>query len=105
MENKPFEELQSLVIQWSKDRKIIPNSTPVAQWNKAQEEMEELLTALLTQDMGGQLDGIGDVLVCIINVAALSGLDVVECLEHAYGQIKNRRGYLREDGIFVKEKP
>lgn len=103
MENKSFEELQSLVIQWSKDRKIIPNSTPVAQWNKAQEEMQELLNALLTHDVDGRVDGIGDVLVCIINVAALSRLDVAECLEHAYDQIKDRRGYLREDGIFVKE--
>ena len=103
MENKSFEHIQSLVIQWSKDRKIIPNSTPSAQWNKAREEMQELLDGLVLNDREMITDGIGDVLVCIINVAALSGLDVVECLEHAWLQIKDRRGYLREDGIFVKE--
>ena len=105
MENKSFEELQSLVIQWSKDRKIIPNSTPVAQWNKSQEEMQELLDGLVLNDREMITDGIGDVLVCLINVATLSGLDVVECLEHAWLQIKDRRGTLSPEGIFVKEGP
>ena len=103
--NKSFEELQSLVIRWSKDRQIIPNSTPDAQWSKAREEMQELLVGLVLNDREMITDGIGDVLVCIINVAALSGLDVVECLEHAWEQIKDRKGTLSPDGIFVKENP
>lgn len=103
MTKPTFEQLQSLVIQWSRDRQIIPNSTPIAQWNKAEEEMQELLFALQAHDHYGQIDGIGDVLVCIINIAALSGLDVVECLEHAWLQIKDRRGTLSPEGIFVKE--
>ena len=31
------------------------------------------------------------------------GLDFVECVEQAYDEIKDRRGTLREDGVFVKE--
>jgi hypothetical protein len=31
------------------------------------------------------------------------GLDFVECVEQAYATIKDRRGTLREDGVFVKE--
>lgn len=31
------------------------------------------------------------------------GLDFVECVEQAYNEIKDRRGTLREDGVFVKE--
>lgn len=31
------------------------------------------------------------------------GLDFIECVEQAYSEIKDRRGTLREDGVFVKE--
>lgn len=31
------------------------------------------------------------------------GLTLVECVDAAYEQIKDRKGYLREDGVFVKE--
>ena len=31
------------------------------------------------------------------------GLDFVECVEMAYREIKDRKGTLREDGVFVKE--
>lgn len=30
-------------------------------------------------------------------------LDLTECAEHAYETIKDRKGYLRPDGVFVKE--
>jgi NTP pyrophosphatase (non-canonical NTP hydrolase) len=30
-------------------------------------------------------------------------LDLVECISKAWNEIKDRRGFLREDGIFVKE--
>jgi len=31
------------------------------------------------------------------------GLDFIECVEQAYSEIKDRKGTLREDGVFVKE--
>ena len=31
------------------------------------------------------------------------GLDFIECVEQAYNEIKDRKGTLREDGVFVKE--
>ena len=31
------------------------------------------------------------------------GLDFIACVEQAYNEIKDRRGTLREDGVFVKE--
>jgi hypothetical protein len=31
------------------------------------------------------------------------GLDFIECVEQAYSAIKDRKGTLREDGVFVKE--
>jgi len=34
---------------------------------------------------------------------ACADLDLVECFKGAYEEIKDRKGYLGADGIFVKE--
>ena len=96
-----FTELE--VIRWSEARGIIPNSTSLAQLSKAYEEMEELENALNLRDKPGIVDGLGDVLVCLINVAALENLDLTRCLEAAYNEIKHRKGHMNKEGIFVKD--
>ena len=98
-----FSELELDVIRWSEARKIIPNSTPLAQAFKAVEEINELVDALRDGDREGAIDGAGDTLVCLINVCALMDVNLTDCLAHAYNQIKDRRGTLGADGIFVKE--
>jgi NTP pyrophosphatase (non-canonical NTP hydrolase) len=65
--------------------------------------MGELSDAIIKRDMDGIIDGLGDVLVCLINVAAIEDLDLTHCLEMAYLTIKDRKGYLNADGVFVKE--
>jgi NTP pyrophosphatase (non-canonical NTP hydrolase) len=103
--NSPtFKDLQDKVITWSSDRKIIPNSTPFAQWKKANEELNELGDALVERDMAGIKDGVGDTLVCLINICALADISLVDCLALAYDEIKDRKGTMNEEGIFVKEK-
>jgi hypothetical protein len=96
-----FTELE--VIRWSEARGIIPNSTSLAQLSKAYEEMEELENALNLRDKPGIIDGLGDVLVCLINVAALEDVDLTRCLEAAYNEIKDRKGHMNKEGIFVKD--
>ena len=91
------------VIRWAEARQIIPNSTPLAQAIKTVEEVGELLKALSKGDMEEAKDAYGDVLVTLIIGAALADVDLVKCLEGAYDQIKDRRGHLTKDGIFVKE--
>jgi hypothetical protein len=49
------------------------------------------------------IDAVGDVLVCLINYCALRGISMTECLSSAYDQIKNRKGTLMPNGVFVKE--
>jgi uncharacterized protein YabN with tetrapyrrole methylase and pyrophosphatase domain len=95
-----FTELE--VIRWSEARGIIPNSTSLAQLSKAYEEMEELENALNLRDKPGIIDGLGDVLVCLINVAALEDVDLTRCLEAAFSEIKHRKGHMNKEGIFVK---
>ncbi len=91
------------VIRWSEARGIIPNSTSIAQWNKAKEELYELQAALIERNRADIIDGLGDVLVCLINVAALENVDLTHCLKSAYDEIKDRKGHMNAGGIFVKE--
>lgn len=98
-----YAELEMKVIQWSEARKIIPNSTPIAQWKKGMEEMEELRDALVANDRTEAIDAVGDTVVCLINICALLDINLVDCLASAYNEIKDRKGYMNEEGIFVKE--
>lgn len=100
MEYRPI-EMQ--VIRWAEARKIIPNAKPQAQLNKALEELAELFKAESQGNMAGVKDGVGDVIVCLINYCALKDIDLVECLALAYEEIKDRKGTLMPDGTFVKE--
>ena len=98
-----YADLQLKVIRWAEARMIIPNSSPFAQACKTQEELQELFDALKNGDKEAQKDAYGDILVTLVIGADLAGFDLVDCLEHAYEQIKNRKGYLNENGIFVKD--
>lgn len=98
-----FAKQELKVLRWSEARKIIPNSTPFAQSMKAVEEINELVDALRDGNKFDAIDAIGDTLVCLINVCALMDVNITDCLEAAYEQIKDRRGYMNEQGIFVKE--
>lgn len=91
------------VIRWSEARGIIPHSDSKTQLLKAFSEMGELADAITKRDSDGIVDGLGDVLVCLINVAALEDVSLTHCLKHAYEQIKNRPGTLNSSGVFVKE--
>jgi NTP pyrophosphatase (non-canonical NTP hydrolase) len=98
-----FADVEMKVIQWSEARKIIPNSTPIAQWKKAAEELDELRDALVVNDLAMAIDGVGDTVVCLINICALLDISLTECLKVAYGEIKDRKGTMNAEGIFVKE--
>jgi NTP pyrophosphatase (non-canonical NTP hydrolase) len=98
-----YEKLQYKVIQWACARQIIQNSTSTSQLLKAIAEMGELVDAHAKKDAPGVIDGLGDVLVCLINYAGILGVDLIDCLASAYDEIKDRKGYLTPEGTFVKE--
>ena len=98
-----YAELEMKVVQWSEARKIIPNSTPFAQSMKAVEEINELVDALRDDNKFDAIDAIGDTVVCLINVCALLDVNITDCLEAAYLQIKDRQGFMNSEGIFVKQ--
>lgn len=90
------------VLKWSYDRRIIQESTAKDQFLKASSEMGELADAILKGDRQGAVDGFGDVLVCLINAAEIMKIPLEEALEHAYNEIKDRKGVMWQ-GCFVKE--
>lgn len=106
--NMKYEELETKVIEWAKDRDIFENSNAIKQISKTQEELYETLMALRELEQGKEsilevADGIGDMLVTIILLAKMVGLNSVDCLADAYEEIKNRKGKM-VNGLFVKEK-
>ena len=98
-----FETLEQDVLQWAEDRKIIPNSTPQTQLLKSLEEIGELAGATLKGNEDGIVDGVGDLLVTLIIYCALQNIDPIVCLASAYDTIKDRKGTLTPEGVFVKE--
>jgi NTP pyrophosphatase (non-canonical NTP hydrolase) len=98
-----YRELEMKTIQWGEARGIVQNSTPYAQAQKTQEELNELFDAIVKQDKDAMKDAYGDILVTLIMGCACADVDLVSCLELAYNEIKDRKGYLNVDGVFVKE--
>ena len=98
-----YADVEMKVIQWAEARKIIPNAKPHTQLMKAVSEMGELCDAELKGNMPMIKDGIGDVLVCLINYCALKDINLVNCIEEAYAEIKDRKGTTLPNGTFVKD--
>ena len=96
-----FEELEALAAQWHHDRNLIFGSRDHIQYEKLQEECQEL--ALNIENSQSVVDDIGDIIVVLINIAERNHLTLTDCLEHAYNDIKDRKGTM-VDGIFVKER-
>jgi NTP pyrophosphatase (non-canonical NTP hydrolase) len=98
-----YANVEMRIIQWAEARKIIPNSTPDVQLLKAMSEMGELADATIKHDKEAVIDAVGDVMVCLINYCVLQDINLVNCMEVAYDQIKNRRGTLLPNGVFQKD--
>lgn len=99
--------MEDLVIQiqaWAIERNITAagGATALSQMKKLREEVEELGEGLVEDDRVKVVDGVGDALVVLIQICRLYGLTLDECLEHAYHEIKDRKGKMI-NGVFVKE--
>ena len=98
-----YAEVEMQIVQWAEARKIIPNSTPSTQLLKLLSELGELADATIKKDQAGIVDGVGDVMVCLVNYCALQDIDLVSCIKSAYNEIKDRKGTLLPNGVFVKQ--
>lgn len=93
-------ELVELVEQWAKN-KGLDKADPSKQMLKVVEETGEVAAALARNDQDALRDGIGDVAVTLIILALQNDMDLYECLNIAYDEIKGRTGKM-VNGVFVK---
>lgn len=99
--NNTFGELVENVRQWAYDKKL-NEADPARQMLKVIEELGEVGASMARQDLEGIIDGIGDVTVTLIILAAQHDVRFEHCLEVAYNEIKERKGEM-VNGVFVKE--
>lgn len=90
-------------IQWGEARGIVQHSTSLAQAIKTQEELDELIDAITSKNREAMADAYGDIMVTLVMGAAIADLDLQTCFELAYQEIKDRKGSLNADGLWVKE--
>lgn len=94
------EVMISRIKTWHYARNLIDGSTDKDQVHKLIQELGELSDSICKgKDIK---DDIGDILVVLINIMERNGLDIKDCLEVAYEDIKDRKGIMK-DGIFIKE--
>lgn len=97
-----LDQLVEQVQQWSID-KGLHNGNSFVQLAKFFEESGEVAAALCRNDIDALRDGIGDVIVTLVILAQQNNMTLYECLEQAYGEIKDRKGVMSKDGSFIKE--
>lgn len=90
-----------LVTAWSSERGILLNGKVSTQTLKLVSEIGELADNVAKgKDI---IDDVGDCLVVLNNIAVMSGYSLEDCLKRAYNDIKDRKGYLNSEGVFIKE--
>jgi NTP pyrophosphatase (non-canonical NTP hydrolase) len=95
-------DLQDAIQDWAIERNLYANSTPLQQTFKTQEELLELREAIVEGDINEVKDAIGDIIVTLVNIGFYYKLDLMQCAEHSYNEIKDRKGKM-VNGTFVKE--
>ena len=91
-----------LIRLWANDRGLYDGGDPKTQALKLVEEVGETCRAILKEDAKQIIDGIGDCVVVLVNLAELTGTPIEKCIDAAYNEIKNRTGKM-SNGTFKKD--
>jgi NTP pyrophosphatase (non-canonical NTP hydrolase) len=91
-----------LIRDWADERGLYENGDAKTQALKLVEEIGETCRAILKEDRDEVIDGIGDCVVVLTNLAELVGVPIEICIEAAYDEIKNRTGKM-ENGTYKKD--
>lgn len=97
----PLTEYAAKFTQWATDRKIIQNGNLQTQTLKLVSEVGELADNIAKGR--DTKDDIGDCFVVLNNLVEMQGYTWQECLEQAWNDIKDRKGHMNENGVFIKE--
>jgi len=91
-----------LIREWANERGLYEKGDPKTQYVKLIEEAGEVGRAILKNDTPEIVDGIGDMVVVLTNLAELTGTPIEECIQAAYDVISKRTGKMK-NGTFVKD--
>ena len=91
-----------LIREWAEERGLYNQGDPKTQTLKLMEEAGEICRAVLKKDEPEIIDGIGDCVVVLTNLAYLCDTSIEECIEAAYNEIKGRTGKM-DNGTFKKD--
>jgi NTP pyrophosphatase (non-canonical NTP hydrolase) len=94
--------IETLILNWARDRNILRNGTIEGQMLKLHEEVSELEEAIAKKDVKEIADAIGDIQVVLTILAYLNGMSAYNCTVDAYGVIAKRTGKM-VDGQFQKD--
>jgi NTP pyrophosphatase (non-canonical NTP hydrolase) len=89
---------------WADERGLYEKGDPKTQYIKLMEETGEIGRAILKEDTAEIIDGIGDAVVVLTNLAELVGVPIEDCIQEAYNVIARRKGKMI-NGTFVKDQP
>ena len=91
-----------LIRKWAEERGLYLHGDPKTQTLKLIEEAGEICRAVLKNDREAIIDGIGDCVVVLTNLAELNNMSIEECIRYAYDEIKDRTGKM-DNGTFKKD--
>lgn len=88
--------------KWAFNKGLLKTENSFPQFTKVVEEVSEIGSALSHKSQEELIDAIGDTFVTITILATQNGLSIEDCVEHAWNQIKDRKG-TTVNGTFIKE--
>ena len=91
-----------LIRIWAEERGLYDKGDSKTQTLKLMEEAGEICRAVLKNDKAEVIDGIGDCVVVLTNLAYLADTTIEECIDAAYNEIKDRTGKM-SNGTFKKD--
>jgi NTP pyrophosphatase (non-canonical NTP hydrolase) len=91
-----------LIREWAHERGLYDKGDVKTQTLKLMEEAGEICRAVLKNDRHEIIDGIGDCVVVLTNLAELIDMPIEDCIEVAYAEISNRTGKM-VNGTFKKD--
>ena len=96
------ENIFECIREWADERGLYDRGDVKTQYIKLMEETGEIGRAILKEDTAELIDGIGDAVVVLTNLAELAGVPIEECIQEAYNVISRRTGKMI-NGTFVKD--
>lgn len=87
---------------WAEKNRVNTLSTR-SELLKVVEEVGEISSALSRNRRDEVIDAIGDTYISLVNFATSSGVDIADCIECAYENIKDREGKIVGDSFIKSE--